>query len=222
MKARLYQFIASPFCAKVRKLLEYKGVEAETVEVDYLERKELLVASGQIMVPALVLESAETVVDSHRIAMRLEELYPEPTIFPPGQRGLHLMLARHIETEFAGVLSRAGLPDKFVHYRKQGPDREAFFRLVRDARYGAGFCERMVAEKDANWTLAMEALSPFEEQLVASPFLTGRIGLADFALYGQLYSLLFTGEKALPQAMPGLRAFFGRMDRLSAAPEPPT
>jgi glutaredoxin len=48
MAAKLYQFLGSPFCAKVRKLLEFKGVEFETVEVDYLERKELLIASGQI------------------------------------------------------------------------------------------------------------------------------------------------------------------------------
>lgn len=221
MKARLYQFIASPFCAKVRKLLEYKGVEAEVVEVDYLERKELLAASGQIMVPALTLESGETVVDSHRIAMRLEELCPDPTIFPPGQRGLHLALARHIETEPGAVLLRAALPGKLAHYRRQGQDREAFFRLIRDRRYGAGFCERMVTEKEANWQRAIEALSPFEEQLSAAPFMTGRIGLADFALYGQLHSLIFTGESRIPSTMPGLRAFFDRMDRISAASEPP-
>ncbi len=221
MKSRLYQFIASPFCAKVRKLLEYKGVEAEIVEVDYLERKELLAASGQIMVPVITLESGETIVDSHRIAARLEELYPDPTIFPPGQRGLHLALASHVDNEIHPVLSRAGLPDKLAHYRRQGPDREAFFKLIRDRRYGAGFCDRMVAEKEANWNRAMEALSPFEKQLSCAPFLTGRIGLADFALYGQIFSLTFTGEKTIPGEMPGLRAFFDRMNRLSAAPEPP-
>lgn len=221
MKARIYQFIVSPYCAKVRKLLDYKGVDAEVVEVDYLERKELLVASGQILVPALTLESGETLVDSHRIAMRVEELYPDPTIFPPGQRGLHLALARQIDTELAQTLSRAGLSDKLAHYRRQGPDREAFFRLIRDSRHGAGFCERMVAEKEANWKRAMDALSSFEEGLATAPFLTGRIGLADFALYGQLYSLVFTGERSLPSTMPGLRAFFDRMDRISAAPNPP-
>ncbi len=68
MKARLFQFLTSPFCAKVRKILDYKGVEYETLEVDYLERKELLTASGQIMVPALTLQSGETIIHSVRIA----------------------------------------------------------------------------------------------------------------------------------------------------------
>ena len=46
MAAKLYQFLGSPFCAKVRKLLAFKGVEFEVIEVDYLERKELLLASS--------------------------------------------------------------------------------------------------------------------------------------------------------------------------------
>ena len=94
MAAKLYQFLGSPFCAKVRKLLAFKGVEFEVIEVDYLERKELLLASGQITVPAVTLDNGETIVDSARIATRLEELYPEPTIFPAGWRGMHVALAR--------------------------------------------------------------------------------------------------------------------------------
>ena len=44
MAAKLYQFLTSPFCAKVRKVLDFKDVDHEIVEVDYLERKELLLA----------------------------------------------------------------------------------------------------------------------------------------------------------------------------------
>jgi glutathione S-transferase len=214
--ARLYQFIGSPFCAKVRKLLEYKGLEFETVEVDYLERKELLVASGQIMVPALTLDRGETVVDSHAIAMRLEELYPEPSILPAGWRGIHLALERYIDNQVEDALFRAALADEAEHYRRLGPDREAFWRLIRERKYGAGFVDRAIGEHVANWQRAREALAPFEDALGERAFLTGRIGLADFALYGQLFYLAFTGELKIPEAMPNLRAFFGRMDRISA------
>jgi hypothetical protein len=31
-----------------------------------------------------------------------------------------------------------------------------------------------------------------------------------------------TADLKLPESMPNLRAFYGRMDRISAAPEPPT
>ena len=223
MTARLFQFRTSPFCSKVRKILDYKGVDYEIIEVDYLERKELIAASGQIMVPALTLDSGETVVDSDRIAMRLEEAYPEPTIFPPGQRGLHLALARYIDTAVEDALFRVAVPDELEYFRRCGAEREAMWRLIRERKYGAGFVDRMGDDLEANWKIAAEVLAPFEEQLGAGvgAFLTGRIGLADFSLYGQLHLTNLAGNLKLPASMPHLRAFYGRMDRISAAPEPP-
>ena len=35
-------------------------------------------------------------------AARLEELYPEPTIFPPEWRGVHLALAAYFDGAFSG------------------------------------------------------------------------------------------------------------------------
>lgn len=218
--ARLYQFIASPFCAKVRKLLEYKGIEFEAVEVDYVERKELVAASGQMMVPAVTFEGGETVVDSHAIALRAEELYPEPTILPSGWRGIHLALESYIDNQLEDVLFRASVPDEMAHYRRRGADHEALWRLIRERKYGAGFCDAMVREHAANLRRAEEALAPFEETLGERAFLTGRIGLADFALYGQLYFFAFTGELKIPETLANLRAYFGRIDRISARIEP--
>ncbi|HLX37957.1 MAG TPA: glutathione S-transferase family protein [Candidatus Binataceae bacterium] len=224
MKARLYQFRTSPFCAKVRKILDYKGVDYEIIEVDYLERKELIAASGQILVPALTLETGETIVDSDWIAMRLEEAYPEPTIFPPGQRGLHLALAHYIDSAVEDALFRVAVVDEVEYFRAQGTDRELMFRLIRDRKYGDRFIDRMRDELDANWRRAIEILAPFEEQLGAGvgAFLTGRIGMADFSLYGQLSLTALTGTLKLPESMPHLRAFYARMDRITASVEPPT
>jgi glutathione S-transferase len=218
MKARLYQFIGSPFCAKVRKLLAFKGVEVEVMEVDYLERNELLRESGQITVPAVRLENGETIADSARIAIRLEELYPEPTIFPPGWRGVHTVLTDYIDNQLEDALYRVAIPDELAVHEKEGPERAAFWRLIRERKYGAGFVDRMIAEQSANWDRARAALMPFEEQLEGKPFLTGRIGLADFALYGQLFYLAFTGELKIPSEMKNLRAFFPRIDRITCTP----
>src|SRR5579863_4164218 len=149
-RLRLYQFADSPFCAKVRKILDYKGAPYDLVEVDYLNRAELLEASGQLMVPALTLESGETIADSDRIAERLETEYPEPTIFPAEWRGIHRALARYFDTELEDALFRAAIPDEIAHYRKLGTDREALWRLIRERRYGAAFCEQMVRDHAAN------------------------------------------------------------------------
>jgi len=219
MAAKLYQFLGSPFCAKVRKILAFKGVEFEVVEVDYLERKELVLASGQMMVPALTLDSGETIVDSARIATRLEELFPEPSIFPPGWRGVHIALADYIDNQLEDAVYAVALADELALYRRQGVDREALWCLIRERKYGAGFVERTIANNTANWERARTALAPFEEQLANLPFLTGRIGLADFSLYGQLFYFAFTGEMKIPAEMKNLRAFFDRMDRISSAIE---
>ena len=216
MAAKLYQFLGSPFCAKVRKLLAFKGVEFEVVEVDYLERKELLLASGQLTVPAVTLDNTETIVDSARIALRLEELYPEPTIFPAGWRGIHVALAEYIDNRLEESVFPVALADEFAYYSKQGADRGALWRFIRERKFGKGFVDRTIADHSANWERFRSALAPFEEQLGNAPFLTGRIGLADFALYGQLYYLAFTGELKIPAEMKNLRAFFGRVERISS------
>jgi glutathione S-transferase len=220
MKLRLYQFITSPFCAKVRKILDYKGLDYEAVEVDYLERKELLLVSGQLVVPALTFEDGETIADSDRISMLLEDRYPELTIFPPEWRGVHLGLARYFDTELEDALFRAALADEIAHYARQGRDREAFYRLVRDRKYGAGFCDRTLSAQAVNWKRVREMLAPLDDTLRERAFLLGRIGYADFALYGQLWYLAFTGKLKIPSEFANLRAFFARMDRITAALDP--
>ncbi len=219
MAAKLYQFITSPFCAKVRKILDFKGVDYEVVEVDYLERKELVISSGQIMVPALTLDGGETIVDSARIAMRLEELYPEPTILPPSWSGMHRALADYIDNTVEDAAFRATIPDKAAFWRGRGKERGALWHLVCERKYGTGFVDRMTAESGSHRARALEVLAPFEDALSDRAFLLGRIGLADFALYGQLYNFAFTGELKLPTKLKNLVAFFGRMDRISSAPE---
>jgi glutathione S-transferase len=220
MAVRLYQFATSPFCAKVRKILDYKGVDYEAVEVDYLERKELLLASGQIMVPALTLETNETIVDSNRIALQLEELYPQPTVFPPEWRGVHLALARYFDTELEDALFRVAVPDEMAHFRRQGRDHEALWRLIRDRKYGAGFCDKMVREYQGNLERANAMLAPLDDTLRERGFILGRIGYADFALYGQLRLLALTGESKISADLASMRAFYERMDRISSRLEP--
>lgn len=216
-RARLYQFITSPYCAKVRKILEYKGVDFEVIELDYLERKELLLASGQMMVPALTLAGGETIVDSDRIAMRLEDLHPEPAILSPSWRGLHIALARYIDTQVVEPIFRLRVPETMEYWRERGADRLALWRLVRERKYGPGFCDQMVRDRAANWEQTRAVLAPFESALADRAFLFGRIGLADFSLYGQLYKLAFPAGSNMPAEFPALRAFFGRIDRMTAS-----
>ncbi len=219
MNPRLFQLYPDPHCAKVRKLLEFKGISYEVVELNYLDRGELLAASGRIEVPALELPGGEVAAGSDWIVTRLEALFPDPTVLPPRSRGLHLTLARYFESGLGDVLMRAAMPDLLEYYRRQGEQTLAFFRMVQDGRHGAGFCDRMAAEREANLEQARELLAPLDEALSEQAFLLGRLGLADFALYGQLWYLGFTGEVRIPRELSNLREFYDRIDRLSSALE---
>jgi glutathione S-transferase len=200
----------------VRKILDYKGLDYEAIQVDYLERKELVLATGQMMVPALTLDNGDTILDSDRIAMALEQHYPQPTIFPPAWRGVHLALARYFDTELEDALFRAAVPDEIKYYRLQGLDREALWRLIRERKYGAGFVHRMIVEHSANLARAHELLARYEDSLGDRTFILGRIGYADFALYGQLTYFTITGSLTLPADLSNLRAFFERINRISS------
>lgn len=221
MKITLCQLATGSFGPKVRKILEYKGFDYETVEIDYIEGRG---SDAAITSPALRLQNGdgvETIVDFGLIARRLEELRPEPTVFPPQWCGLHVVLARYIDGEVEEIVSRAALPDDFSHLARRDVQRLARFRLVCERKYGAGVGHRMDAEREANFAQLRELLQPFEQTLHRGAFLLGRLGLADFALYGQLHHLSFTGECKIPVEFALLREFYGRVDRISAALEPP-
>jgi glutathione S-transferase len=216
---RLYQFAISPYCAKVRKILDFKGIDYEAVDVDYVERKELVMVSGQLMVPAVTFDNGETLADSERITMAVEEQYPEPTLFPHAWQGVHLALARYFDAGLEDALFRAAIPAELAHYRRHGSDHEALWRLIRERKYGAGFVEQMVREHSANLSHAHKLLVPLEESLADRAFILGRIGYADFALYGQLTYFAVSGSLTIPPDLPNLRAFFERMNRISSALE---
>jgi glutathione S-transferase len=89
----LFSYKVSPYAAKVRAILRYKGIAFAEKIVDPLDRRELKRLSGQILVP--VLQDGETVVaDSTAIARFLDERYPQKPILPkdPALRARALLL----------------------------------------------------------------------------------------------------------------------------------
>jgi glutathione S-transferase len=78
---RLYRAPWSTNCERVTLALGHKGLEAESIWIDYSDRSLVEQASGQPLVPVVDFDG-EIVHDSPRILARLEELYPEPPLYP--------------------------------------------------------------------------------------------------------------------------------------------
>lgn len=78
---RLYRIPFSTNVERVTLALAHKGLEAEAVEVDPRDRSVVREVSGQDLVPVVELDGP-IVAESTAILRRLEELQPEPRLFP--------------------------------------------------------------------------------------------------------------------------------------------
>jgi glutathione S-transferase len=78
---RLYRAPWSTNVERVALALGHKGLEAESIWIDYGNRSPVEQVSGQPLVPVVDFDG-EIVFDSPRIIQRLEELYPEPALYP--------------------------------------------------------------------------------------------------------------------------------------------
>ena len=76
-----------PFSTNVERVsiaLAHKGLAAEAIAVDPADRSEVLRVSGQDLVPVAELDG-EVVADSMAILRRIEELHPDPPLWPSAQ-----------------------------------------------------------------------------------------------------------------------------------------
>jgi glutathione S-transferase len=78
---RLYLARWSTNCERVTLALGHKGLETEAIWIDYSDRSPVEQVSGQPLVPVVEFDG-EVVHDSPRILARLEELYPDPPLYP--------------------------------------------------------------------------------------------------------------------------------------------
>ncbi|HEY9840855.1 MAG TPA: glutathione S-transferase family protein [Candidatus Obscuribacterales bacterium] len=113
----LYQFDYSPFCAKVRHILDYKRVPYQTVELTpILHRAFSRRLSGQIKVPYLR-HKDQVIADSSAIARYLEETFPNPSLLPadPQAREQVLLLEDWLDEALQPALSKVAYLYLYLH-----------------------------------------------------------------------------------------------------------
>ena len=74
-----------PYSTNVERLalaLGHKGIAVEWVEVDPTDRSPVVEVSGQSLTPVVVLDDGEVLHDSMPIIARLEQLHPDPPLYP--------------------------------------------------------------------------------------------------------------------------------------------
>ena len=81
MKPKLYQYVACPFCSKVRTILKYKGIDYETIEVHPLSKKEIEFSTDYRAVPIYVDSNGTQINDSTPIMRAIDQEFPERPVF---------------------------------------------------------------------------------------------------------------------------------------------
>jgi len=226
----------SPYSAKVRAYLRFKGIpfeERAPTSLRLLGR--IRKAVGWAVMPT-VEANGEWLQDSTIIIETLEQRHPEPSITPPGptQRVADLLLELHGD-EWLPILA--------MHYRWNRPRNRAF-AIDEFARYGfprlptllGRLAVKSLAKKMQSYLPVLGVtretsvgVEAFAEALIAQldahfaehPFMLGsRPGIGDFAMFGPLWAHLYRdpGSTCLYDDAPNVRAWFNRLLQPSGEP----
>lgn len=228
MHLRLYDFSASPFCIKVRSILDHKKLGYERIDASNPSVMLSLKRKGGIgKVPALEIGN-RLVCDSTNIAYAIEELAPEPPLVPsdPIMRAhCHLLEDWADESLYwLGVYfrwwdpaGRAGAPAIFPKgFMGKSVVPRIVERVARKQLIGQGTGRKPPETVAADLDRSLDHLKLL---LGANPFLLGdRPWLCDFAVNGQLVYLSRTPHGRLSiDARPELGAYLERMKALRSA-----
>ena len=202
---RLYRAPWSTNVERVALALAHKGLEVESVVIDYSDRTPVQEVSGQGLVP--VIDDGGTVVfDSLAILRHLEERYPHPPLFPAHH-------ARRAELDL--------LLDWFDRAWKVPPN-------AIEAELGTDHPDRQrIAELSA---LMDDRLDLFERLLCDRDHLLGDLSAADFAAFpflkyargrdprdDELFHVILDEHQSLGPGRPRLARWIERIDALPRA-----
>ena len=204
----LYDEVYSPYCGKVRKLMEYKGIACRTVPVPYHDKLRLLEETVQDYVPFL--RDGRRGVPWTEAVDYLETLRPDPSAHPDGLRTAvkiseaweydwfedryWALVAPYLERKLTDPVERWNFTETWV--RAYGP----FEAIRKDPR--------------PRWDTLASSFTALEKGLRGDGFLIAPKRTAfDFAMYGDFHAGEYAGVP-WPRAHPGLRAWHRRMERL--------
>jgi len=126
----LYHLWLSPFCRKVRIVLLEKSLDFELKTENYWQRREEFLALNPAGdVPVMVEEDGQSISDSAAICEYLEEIAPEPQLFPgtPAERAEIRRLVAWFDGKFYSEVTRLLVGEKIMKRFLRGgaPNSEA-------------------------------------------------------------------------------------------------
>ena len=213
MELILHNNVRSMFSEKVRRVLAYKGLDWTDVQVPGLPPNTHFVplTGGYRRMPALQI-GADVYCDSALIVQKLEDIAPDPTVFPPDCAGAARMIADWADHRVAMWSIIAVFPDFLAHASDEFiKDRTALVAEFAPERV-AVLAPHMLAQVAQFAGLVDQALTGHD--YVAGP----QFSVADAACY---HVLAFA--KNSPRVFAAVQQFHHILDwmaRIEAFPQP--
>ena len=128
----LYHLWLSPYCRKVRIVLAEKKIDCRLeTENTWLRRREFLAINPAGEVPVLIEDDGTSIADSQTICEYLEEVVPDPSIFPadPKERAEARRIVAWFDRKFSTEVSENLVGEKiFKRFLKTGAPNSALIR----------------------------------------------------------------------------------------------
>jgi len=206
----LHQYAISPFSEKIRKILAHKKISWRSVEQPVIMPKPQLIplTGGYRRIPVLQV-GADVYCDTGIIIRKLDELFPEPTIYPRGTEAACHTMNQWADRRFFWATTPvifeklgATVPKEFIE------DRSKMMQ-------GANFNDIMLLAPDARNQLRA-FLDILDTQLAGTPFMLGdSFSLADAACFEPVWFLRAEPTAfARAEKFPNLMRWFKRVDAM--------
>jgi glutathione S-transferase len=201
----LVQVPPSPFCISVRTALEAGGVPHRVHDVELWDRRPVaeLTGGAYYVVPVLVDTDrpAPVVVyesrdDGTEIARYVDAKYGLG-LFPAELEGLQDLVVQYVEGQCEDVAFR--LDDAFLLPGIPDVAGRTMALRHKERKFGKGCVDQWRAQAPELLAKLTDLLRPLDTMLARSHYLLGdRPTFADYALYGVLGNLTYTGDLHVP------------------------
>lgn len=214
----LHHYPMSPFAEKVRRVLAYKQLPWKSVLIPAVMPKPDLIAltGGNRKTPMLQI-GADIYCDTALICDTLEHLQPEPTLYPPHEKGLARIMAQWADHQlFWSAMSHSLRPQGAAQLLATQPLDVA--KAFAQDRAGMRVAVPRVGPSDAAGA-CQSYLRRLANMLEDHAYLLGEQPcLADFAAYHPLW-FIRVQTPVMAEVLDATPAVVAWMDRMAAFPD---
>jgi glutathione S-transferase len=202
----------SPFCISIHAALDAAGAPYTLFNTGIGDRQAVIQLTGGAYyhVPVIVdadRSPAVVVYESRDDGMDVAQ-YADAKfglgLFPAEHAGLNDLLVRYVESELEDVAFR--IDDAFLIPTISDLMERTLLLRHKERKFGKGCVDQWRSQLPQLLAKLTDLLQPVEAMLSRRPFLLGDTPVyADYALYGVLGNLTYTGDNEIPATLTNIR-----------------